>query len=72
MRKWRWVTLCRIGDVEVWPSLIPPRLADFYWIDGTYNSSPALICPKEFKRLFGFLPPTDKAVKVIFTAKVVK
>ncbi len=76
-RTWRWVTRDRDGRLQhvfIWRLARPkPRLADdgFWEATGKLNDS-VIVCPKEFKYLFGFLPPTDRPIKVEFSAKVVE
>lgn len=66
-RTWRWVTLFgRIVYVTV--SARKPKIkGDLAKFDGDY----ATVCQREFRRLFGFLPPSDKPVKVEFTARII-
>ena len=72
-RRWRWVTRdpddC---DVEVWPGLKKPTLESHsysfndYWLG---SGDAAAVCLEEWRRLFGELPPTDRPIKIVFSAE---
>lgn len=67
----RWVT--RDGgdaDVIVHSGTAAPVQYPGYDWPSDYQDS--IIRRKEFRRLFGFLPPTDKPILVRFTAEVVE
>lgn len=74
-RRWRWVTRDNnFSSVEVWPGLKKPQLSvvsydeSACWFGKGYAY---LICPGDWERLFGELPPTDRPTKVEFSAKVI-
>lgn len=75
-RKWRWVTRDgplpgRIGFVVVWADVVRPTVDDEQrWHQKNENG--AEICNDEFKALFGFLPPTNRAIRVNFSAEGIK
>lgn len=73
-RTWRWVT--RDWVVRVWPA-IKPKPTPFsnchggdWWEQA--ESDCAAICSREFKRLTGITVPTDRPIKVEFTARIVE
>ena len=64
-----WVTQdnCGAGSwICIWLGDKPTLWSDGDWVGDDMLS----VCAKEFERLFGFLPPKGKAVKVEFTAKL--
>ncbi len=83
-RLWRWVTRDDEGsDVEVWSARKKPQKQDrgyegyydYYrderksWSVASDPWGPMTICKEEFEKLFGELPPTNKPVKIEFSAK---
>lgn len=77
-RLWRWVTRDDDEDaVEVWSGFKKPQKIDGgdfcsystrkFWCVTRGDS--IMICVKEFKKLFGMLPPTDEAMKIKFSAE---
>ncbi len=79
-RLWRWVTRDARDDsddaVEVWSGFKKPERVGInfygyptrsYWRAERGDST--MICAKEFKKLFGKLPPTDEATKIKFSAE---
>ncbi len=82
-RLWRWITRNdESSDVEVWSARKKPQKQicayEAYNAGGVVPPSwdvdddawgPMTICKEEFEKLFGELPPTDKPVKIEFSAK---
>jgi len=70
-RKWRWVSRDKTGtnyDSNVHNGARKPKPIDGLFFDGLLFT----VSSKEFRRLFGFCPKPGDAMKVEFTAKVVK
>jgi hypothetical protein len=68
-RRWRWVTRdYNNTTVDIWSGPGKPwHYGDqIYW---NAECSRVCVCPNEFKKLFGFLPPIEEAIRVEFTAK---
>lgn len=73
-RKWRWVTR-NDNDflIDIWGLWRPkPSKRSWGWLQLANRASRATICTREFKKLTGITVPTDKPIKVEFTAKVVE
>ena len=72
---WRWCTQQSHlpsrsdGLVLVWSDDEPPHLDDVGdWAQTRYRAVP--LCVDDFERLFGFLPPHERPIKVRFSAEV--
>ncbi len=70
---WRWVTRDAVGYVRMWlrgkPCQVTIRAGKILLWNHDSRSYPFMA--RDFERLFGFLPPTDRPIKVEFSAKVV-
>ena len=73
-RKWRWVARedgCSI--IYIWNLYRPrPKQTCDIWVMYTHGAYYACVCADEFKKLTGITVPSDKPIKVEFTAKVVE
>ena len=75
-RKWRWVTRKdRARVVEIWNLYRPRPTFDAKWEEWDIDSGDSdyvTVCAAEFKKLTGITVPTDRPIKVEFSAKVVE
>src|SRR5690348_2433389 len=76
-RTWRWVTTQTNHDndplsfVCIWTDAWRPRTdVEGEWWCG--DDDHALVCAKEFKAIFGFLPTPQKPIKVEFSGKILE
>ena len=71
-RRWRWVTRDPEGEeVTIWENARPiPRLYYNEW-ESRRNDGPDICC-KHFKATTGLTVPTDRPIKVEFSARVIE
>lgn len=71
-RTWRWVTRSQLNSahgVQVHAGAKQPWMDGIFWVSGKGGVA---ICAAEWKALFGVNVPTDRPIKVEFSAKVVE
>jgi hypothetical protein len=70
-RDWHWVTRNPgSGRICIWPGQGRPVLCHGAWDSTTRSGRAALVCARQFKALFGFLPEAGQCLKVRFRAEV--
>ena len=70
-RTWRWVTSGDPrGNADVWPAEDKPYKEGYVWRQYEGSWDRAEICAAEWRRLFGIALPTDRPIRVEFTARL--